>query len=81
MTNPNRSPWLIPVLLVAFAAGAFLLIATTRAGTDLKDLLGEWLIHSVLFVVFAVAAVMVYRSLRRHHAPAAMDEARSRDGR
>ncbi len=77
MPTPKQSPWLIPIIVVLAAVGFFLAIVFTRAGIDLQHLLGEYAVHSVLFGLVAIAAILVYRALRRQHAPAVMDEGRS----
>jgi hypothetical protein len=83
MTDLKRSPWLIPIIVALVAIALFFGIVFTRAGelVGLNELLGHWVVNAVLFCVFALAALIAYRTLRRSRAPAAMDEARSRGGR
>jgi amino acid transporter len=73
----NRNPWIVPIALVAAAIAFYFTFMWTRPGVDHSQLTGNWLFWAVVFIVFAVIALVAYRSLRRS-AHTNMDEARSR---
>ena len=72
----ERNPWIVVVGSVLVAASAYFAVVLANQ-IDKSDLLGSWFLLASVFVSFATIAVVVYRSLRRSHAPAAMDEAKS----
>ena len=49
MTDLKRSPWLIPIIVALVAIALFFGVVFTRAGIDLKELLGAWVVYAVLF--------------------------------
>ena len=75
----ERNPWIVPVAAVLTAVSAYFLVVIIH-GVDQSDLLGSWFFFATIFVSFAAIALVVYRSLRRSGAPAAMDEARRAPG-
>ncbi len=72
----ERHPWVVVVGSVLTAAAAYFAIVLVNQ-IDKSDLLGSWFLLASVFVSFAAIALVTYRSLRRSHAPAVMDEAKS----
>jgi len=65
--DAKRSPWIIPVVVALVAMSVFLGAVLMRGSIDASELLGGYFTYLTLFLVFAVIAVVVYRSLKRSH--------------
>ena len=77
--SENRSPWVLPIVLVAIAAAIYLAFVLTRSA-DQAEWLGTLATYGAVFVVFVAIALLAYRMLRRSRSDAALDEGRSRSG-
>jgi uncharacterized membrane protein len=70
----KRNPWIVPVVAVLAMVALYFTFVSSRSSIDQPALLGNWFLFAAIFVVFAVIALIAYRSLRR--SGASMDEAR-----
>jgi hypothetical protein len=71
----NRNPWIVPVALVLVAIALYLAFVSSRSSVDQPELLTQWLMYAVVFVVLAAIAIVAYRTMRRS-SRTDMDEAR-----
>jgi high-affinity Fe2+/Pb2+ permease len=79
--SANRHLWALPLILVGIAVAIYLAFAFTRGdAADQSEWLAEWASFLSVFLVFAAAALLAYRMLRRSRAEAARDEARPKQG-
>jgi TRAP-type C4-dicarboxylate transport system permease small subunit len=75
----ERNPWVVVVACILVASGVYFTVVTINH-VNRSDLLGSWFLYAIVFVSFATIALAVYRSMRRSHDPAAMDEAKAERG-